>query len=374
MEIQKIDKKKFLVIGAGFSGAVVAERLSQREGVKIVVIDERAHIGGNCFTERDQETGIMEHKYGPHIFNTDSQEVWDYVTKFCRMIPFVNRVKAVYNGVVFSLPINLHTINQFFNKELNPKDAKAFVESLGDQTIIEPANFEEQAIKMIGHELYNAFFYSYTKKQWGCEPTELPPSILKRLPIRFNYNDNYYANALQGIPEDGYTSIFNKMLTHPQIKVKLNTKFDYSFPLDEYDHIFYTGPIDAFFNFKYGRLSYRTVYFEKVVADGDFQGNAVINYSDENIPFTRIHEHKHFTPWENHNKTIYFKEYSKETLENDIPFYPKRLPSDLNKLELYQFEVKSLKRFTFLGRLATYRYMDMHHVIGEALELIKKFK
>jgi UDP-galactopyranose mutase len=271
---------------------------------------------------------------------------------------------------VYSLPINLHTINQFFNKSLSPLAAKKFIESLGDNSIIEPANFEEQAIKMIGYDLYKAFFYSYTKKQWGCEPNELPASILKRLPVRFNYNDNYYANPLQGIPEDGYTSIFTKMLNHPRIEVRLNTKFDHSYPLDQYDHIFYTGPIDAFFNYKYGRLSYRTVFFEKFFASGDYQGNAVINFSDEDIPYTRVHEHKHFTPWENHEKTIYFKEFSKETGENDIPFYPKRLPSDLKKLELYQSEVIALKRFTFLGRLATYRYMDMHHVIGEALKII----
>jgi UDP-galactopyranose mutase len=366
-------KKKYLIIGAGFSGAVIAERLSQRQNVEIIVIDERSHIGGNCYTERDTDTGIMEHKYGPHIFNTDNQEVWDYISKFCKMVPYVNRVKAIYDGFVYSLPINLHTINQFFNKSLSPSAAEKFIEGLGDNSIVEPANFEEQAIKMIGHDLYKAFFYSYTKKQWGCEPTELPASILKRLPVRFNYNDNYYANPLQGIPEAGYTSIFTKMLDHPQIEVRLNTKFEYSFPLDDYEHVFYTGPIDAFFNYKYGRLSYRTVFFEKGIANGDYQGNAVINYSDEDIPYTRVHEHKHFTPWENHEKTIYFKEYSKETLEGDIPFYPKRLPNDLKNLERYQSEVETLNRVTFLGRLATYRYMDMHHVISEALAIAENF-
>jgi UDP-galactopyranose mutase len=365
-------EKKYLVIGAGFSGAVIAEQLSSRENVKVVVIDERNHIGGNCYTERDKETGIMEHKYGPHIFNTDNQEVWDYISQFGRMIPYVNRVKAVYKGAVYSLPINLHTINQFFNKTFTPEEAKLFIASLGDQSIIEPANFEEQAMKMIGKDLYKAFFYAYTKKQWGCEPTELPASILKRLPVRFNYNDNYYANPLQGIPEHGYTAIFEKMLDHPQIELRLNTKYDDSFSIEDYEHVFYTGPVDAFFDYKYGRLSYRTVFFEKGLADGDYQGNAVINYSDESVPYTRVHEHKHFTPWESHDTTIYFKEFSKETQEDDVPFYPKRLPEDLIKLESYQKEVEKLEGFTFLGRLATYRYMDMHHVIGEALELSKK--
>jgi UDP-galactopyranose mutase len=366
-------EKKYLVIGAGFSGAVIAEQLSRRENVKVVVIDERNHIGGNCYTERDIETGVMEHKYGPHIFNTDNQEVWDYISQFCKMVPYVNRVKAVYKGAVYSLPINLHTINQFFKKTFSPEEAKLFIANLGDQSIIEPANFEEQAMKMIGKDLYQAFFYAYTKKQWGCEPTDLPASILKRLPVRFNYNDNYYANPLQGIPKDGYTAIFGKMLEHPQIELRLNTKYNNIFSVEEYDHIFYTGPVDAFFNYKYGRLSYRTVFFEKGYAEGDYQGNAVINYSDESVPYTRVHEHKHFTPWESHEKTIFFKEFSKETEEDDIPFYPKRLPEDLKKLESYEAEVKTLNGFTFLGRLATYRYMDMHHVIGEALELINKF-
>lgn len=366
-------EKKYLVIGAGFSGAVIAEQLSQRENVKVVVLDERNHIGGNCYTERDNVTGVMEHKYGPHIFNTDNQAVWDYISQFGKMIPYVNRVKAVYKGAVYSLPINLHTINQFFNKTFSPEEAKIFIANLGDESIMEPSNFEEQAMKMLGKDLYQAFFYAYTKKQWGCEPTELPASILKRLPVRFNYNDNYYANPLQGIPENGYTAIFEKMLNHPQIELRLNTKYDDSFSIEDYDHVFYTGPVDAFFEYKYGRLSYRTVFFEKGYADGDYQGNAVINYSDESVPYTRVHEHKHFTPWENHDKTIYFKEFSKETQEEDIPFYPKRLPEDLEKLELYQEEVEKLDGFTFLGRLATYRYMDMHHVIGEALELINKF-
>jgi len=362
--------KRYLIIGAGFSGAVVAEQLSQTD-CQIVVIDERTHIGGNCYTEREKETGVMVHKYGPHIFNTDNQEVWEYIQQFCEMVPYINRVKGSYKGNIYSLPINLHTINQFFGKTFNPAEAKAFIESLGDKTIDEPKNFEEQALKFIGNDLYRAFFYGYTKKQWGCEPTELPASILKRLPVRFNYNDSYYSSTYQGIPRDGYTAIFEKMLDRPNIKVLLNTKFNKDFGANGYDKTFYTGPIDAFFDFKYGRLSYRTVFFERGEADGDYQGNAVINYADPTIPYTRVHEHKHFTPWEQHDKTVYFKEYSKETEEQDIPYYPKRLKGDMEILALYEEEVKKLKNYTFLGRLATYRYMDMHHVIGEALAVIE---
>ncbi|WDT68103.1 UDP-galactopyranose mutase [Cloacibacterium sp. TD35] len=365
--------KKFLVIGSGFSGAVIAEQLSKNPENHITVIDERDHIGGNCYTERDPETNVMVHKYGPHIFNTDNKEVWDYIQNFCEMVPFVNRVKSIYKGNVYSMPINLHTINQFFNKTMSPDEAKIFIESIAKKDIEEPQNFEEQAMKFIGEDLYKAFFYGYTKKQWGCEPTELPASILKRLPVRFNYNDNYYANPYQGIPRDGYTAIFEKMLSSSNIEVKLNTKFDSSWDLSEYEKVFYSGPIDAFFNYKYGRLSYRTVYFERAVAEGDYQGNPVINYADPEVPYTRVHEHKHFTPWEEHEKTTYFKEFSKETEEADIPYYPKRLKDDMEKLTLYENEVKKLYKISFVGRLATYRYMDMHHVIGEALEICKSY-
>jgi UDP-galactopyranose mutase len=366
--------KKFLIIGAGFSGAVIAEQLSKDPENRIVVIDERIHIGGNCYTERDTETNVMVHKYGPHIFNTDNKEVWDYIQQFGEMVPFVNRVKSIFQGNVYSLPINLHTINQFFEKTLDPKEAKSFIDSVADKTIENPQNFEEQAMKFIGKDLYKAFFYGYTKKQWGCEPTDLPASILKRLPIRFNYNDNYYANAYQGIPRDGYTAIFENMLSAPNIEVRLDTKFDKSWNVEEYEHIFYSGPIDAFFAYKYGRLSYRTVYFEKGITEGDYQGNPVINYADPSVDYTRVHEHKHFTPWEEHDKTVYFKEYSKETEENDIPYYPKRLKGDIEILEKYKNDAVALNNFSFVGRLATYRYMDMHHVIAEALEIVKSIK
>lgn len=364
---------KFLIVGAGFSGAVIAERLVNSLDCNVVMVDERDHIGGNCHTKRDKGTGVMIHTYGPHIFNTDNYEVWEYIQRFGEFQPFVNRVKIVYQGQVYSMPINLHTINQFFGKTLNPREAREFVEGLSDQTIDEPKNFEEQAMKFIGKDLYKAFFYGYTKKQWGCEPTELPASILKRLPVRFNYNDNYYNNPIQGIPVNGYTSLFEKMLDHPKIEVSLNTRFNKEFDTSGFDHVFYTGPVDAFFEYRHGRLSYRTVFFEKHEAKGDYQGNPVINYSEESIPYTRVHEHKHFTPWEQHDKTVYFKEYSKETTSEDIPYYPKRLAADMEILSLYEQEVSKLEGYTFLGRLATYRYMDMHHVIAEALTAARKF-
>lgn len=364
--------KKYLIIGAGFSGAVIAEQLASSLDCQITVIDERHHIGGNCHTQRDSLTGIMVHTYGPHIFNTDNEDVWTYIKRFGNFKNYTHRVKAVYEDRVYTLPINLHTINQFFGKNFNPAEAEEFIRSQAVDIPV-PANFEEQAMKMIGSDLYFAFMYGYTKKQWGCEPKELPASILKRLPVRFNYNDSYYHGQFFGIPEDGYTAIIEKMLTHEKIKVQLNTKFYVAEDTGAYDHIFYTGPIDAYFDYCYGRLGYRTVTFDRYEADGDFQGTSQMNYCDEDVPHTRVVEYKHFTPWEDHKQTVYFKEYSKETGGDDVPYYPKRLAADVVKLEQYQAQVARLDKVTFLGRLATYRYMDMHHVIGEALELAAQF-
>lgn len=364
---------RYLIIGAGFSGSVLANCLIKNIDCQVDIRDEREHIAGNCHTYRDGETGVMVHQYGPHIFNTDKKEIWDYVNSFGEFRPYVHRVKAMSNGKVYPLPVNLSTINQFFDKNFSPQEAKAFLETLGDTSIDIADNFEEQALKFIGEDLYKAFFYGYTKKQWGCEPKELPASILKRIPVRFNYDDNYHNNLYTGIPVDGYTAIMQKMIDHPNIHLQLNSKFHSEEDTTAYDHVFYTGPLDAYFNFSSGRLGYRTVTFEKHYAEDDYQGLTQMNFCDEAIPYTRIAEHKHFTPWEKHDKTIYFKEFSKETDENDLPYYPKRLAADKEILMAYRKKAQMLKRISFLGRLATYRYMDMHHVIGEALEFADTF-
>ncbi|HMX79376.1 MAG TPA: UDP-galactopyranose mutase [Ferruginibacter sp.] len=365
--------KRYLIIGAGFSGTVLADQLVKNSDCVIDIWDERDHLGGNCHTSRDAKTGIMVHQYGPHIFNTDKKEIWDYVNSLGEFRPYVHRVKAMSKGKVYSLPVNLHTINQLFGKSFTPDEAKVFLETLADTSITDPQNFEEQALRFIGKELYNAFFYGYTKKQWGCEPTELPASILKRIPVRFNYDDNYHNNIYTGIPVNGYTALMEKLVDHPAITVTLGKRFDPGMDLEAYDHVFYTGPIDAWFNFKYGRLGYRTVTFETHYADGDFQGTTQMNFCDEEVPYTRITEHKHFTNWEKHDQTIYFKEFSKETTPSDIPYYPKRLEQDKKLLLQYRTDAEALQGISFLGRLATYRYMDMHHVIGEALDFAKSW-
>jgi UDP-galactopyranose mutase len=362
---------KIAIVGSGFSGAVVANELAIN-GFKVEVFESRKHIAGNCYTERDEDTGIMVHVYGPHIFNTSNLEIWNYIQKFDEFVPYVNRVKAVFNNRIYTLPINLLTINTFFKKNFSPKEAKEFISSMGDASLVDPKTFEEQALKFVGRELYEAFFKGYTLKQWGVQPSQLPASILKRLPVRFNYDDNYYSTKYQGMPKNGYTYIIEKMLTHKNIKLHLNTKFHRSYASD-YDQIFYTGPIDEWFNFSLGRLGYRTLDFVTERYDGDFQGNAVINYCNQEVPWTRISEHKHFSPWEDHKSTIIYKEYSRECLPSDIPYYPIRLINDKTQLRHYINLANEEKKVTFLGRLGTYRYLDMHVTIAEAIEVAKYF-
>jgi UDP-galactopyranose mutase len=357
---------RFLVVGAGFSGAVVARQLADSLPCKVQVIESRSHIGGNCHTSRDETTGVMVHRYGPHIFNTSDEEVWRYVNRFGHFNGYINRVKANTGDRIYSLPLNLLTLNQFFGKTFTPHEAQSFLREIGESSIEVPQNFEEQALKFVGTKLYEAFFKGYTLKQWGTDPRNLPADILKRLPIRFNYDDNYYNTTFQGMPADGYTAVIENILNHPEISVDLNTIFR---PSDaaNYDHTFYTGPIDAFFDHKYGRLRYRTVEFEQEIGEGDVQGCAVMNYTSEKVPYTRVHEHKHFAPWENHKKSILFREYSKPTEAGDTPYYPLRLAQDIELLGQYQQEVGAQLDVTFLGRLATYRYLDMDDVIAEAL-------
>lgn len=358
--------KNFLCVGAGFSSAVIARELA-KEGHQVTVIDKRDHVAGNCYSARDEETKVMVHVYGPHIFHTDNERVWNYVNDFCTMMPFVNRVKSIVNGAVYSLPINLHTINQFFGKTCSPKEAKALIESKADTSIENPQTFEEQAQRFMGAELYRAFFYGYTKKQWGVEPRELPASILKRLPVRFNYDDNYFAHRFQGMPKDGYTDLVANILNHENITVKVSTPYTPEMA-EQFDHIFWSGPLDAWFNFELGCLGYRTLDFESFREEGDYQGNAVINYGDADVPFTRISEHKHFAPWENHEKTICYREFSRLCGEDDIPYYPIRLVADKSLLQSYVEKANQENKVTFVGRLGTYRYLDMDVTIKEALE------
>ena len=364
-------KQNIAIVGAGFSGAVIAHELA-KAGHTVEVFDKRDHVGGNCHTVRDLDTQVMVHVYGPHIFHTSNKEVWNYINQFDELVPFINRVKAISKGKVYSLPINLLTINSFFGKDFSPIEAEQFVGSLGETTITNPSNFEEEALRIVGRDLYETFLKGYTQKQWGQHPKNLPASILKRLPIRFNYDDNYYSSRYQGIPRHGYTYIIERMLDYANIKLHLNASFSRDMQ-HGFDYVFYSGPIDAWFGFQEGYLSYRTLDFEVLRHDGDYQGNAVINYCDEVVPWTRITEHKHLAPWEKRDQSIIYREYSRESGTRDIPYYPVRLTNEILQLERYEELSKTEKNVSFVGRLGTYRYLDMHVTVEEALKEARGF-
>ena len=362
---------KILLVGAGLSGAVIGRQLAQA-GHDCRIIDGRPHIGGNCHTERDPDTGVLLHCYGPHIFHTDDAEVWDYVNRFAAFRPFQNRVKTTAQGRVYSLPINLLTINQFFGTTLRPDEARAFIESKADTSIADPQTFEEQALRFVGPELYEAFFKGYTEKQWGCSPSELPASILKRLPVRFNYDDNYFAHRFQGMPAEGYTAMIGVILDHPRITVELSTPYAPAMA-ETVDHVFWSGPLDGFFDYRLGRLGYRTLDFERFTVAGDYQGCAVMNYGDSDVPYTRITEHKHFSPWERHEGSVCYREYSRAAEPGDIPYYPIRLVNEKALLADYVALAEATPRVTFVGRLGTYRYLDMDVTVREALDTAAAF-
>ena len=361
--------QRVAVAGAGLSGAVIGRALAEA-GHRVTLFEARAHIAGNCHTERDGATGILVHRYGPHIFHTDDAGVWDYVNRFARFRPFVNRVKSTVGGRVYSLPVNLHTINQFFGLALRPDEARAFIAARAEK-IADPQTFEEQALAFVGRDLYEAFFKGYTEKQWGCAPSALPASILKRLPLRFTYDDNYFSHRFQGMPEAGYTPLVAAILDHPGIDLHLSRAFDPA-RAGNWDHVVWTGPLDGFLGHRLGRLGYRTLDFHEFRARGDWQGCAVMNHGDADVPWTRITEHKHFAPWESHTESVLYREVARACGPGDIPYYPIRLLAEKALLKDYvalaEDPAGPATNVTFAGRLATYRYLDMDVTIREALD------
>ncbi|HWU61717.1 MAG TPA: UDP-galactopyranose mutase [Ensifer sp.] len=364
--------RRIACVGAGLTGAVIARDLAEA-GLEVDVFDSRNHIAGNCHTERDGETGVLVHVYGPHIFHTDDEDVWDYVNRYETFLPYKNRVKTTVGGQVYSLPVNLHTINQFFGKTFRPDEAKAFIEEQADTSIADPQTFEEQALRFVGRALYEAFFEGYTRKQWGCAPSDLPASILKRLPVRFNYDDNYFFHRFQGMPENGYTVMVERILDHPAIRLHLGETFHRQ-QAGDYAHVFYSGPLDGYFDYEDGRLGYRTLDFERFTFKGDFQGCAVMNYGEAAVPYTRITEHKHFAPWESHEGSVCYREYARACEPGDTPYYPIRLVKEKALLAHYVDKAKGEGGVTFAGRLGTYRYLDMDVTIREALDTARRFR
>jgi UDP-galactopyranose mutase len=353
------------IAGAGFSGAVVARQLADA-GHDITVFDPRDHVAGNCHTAR-HDSGVLVHVYGPHLFHTASARVWEYVRRFGHFHPYRHRVRATVGGRVYPLPINLATINQFFGAALTPSEARDFLAARvepGDPA--QASTFEERALRVVGRDLYESFFAGYTRKQWGIDPADLPASVFSRLPVRFDYDDTYFAHPYQGIPERGYTAIVEAMLDHPRIEVRLGTPMA-ARQQTEFDHTFWTGPLDAFFDHREGRLGYRTIDFELAVGDGDLQGCAVMNHCDPDVAHTRVSEHTHLAPWERHAQSVLTIEFPRAHAPGDIEYYPIRLADPADRLTSYLDAARSERAVTFLGRLGTYRYLDMDVSIDEAL-------
>ena len=359
-------KYDYLIVGAGPFGSVCAHELT-KQGKKCLVIDKRDTIGGNCYTE--DVNGIHVHKYGAHIFHTNDKKLWDYVNQFAPFRQYTHNVIANYKGDMYTLPFNMWTFNQMWGVT-EPEQAKEKIESQKFKGNI--TNLEEQATAMVGKDIYEKLIKGYTKKQWNRSCIDLPPSIIKRLPVRFTWDSNYFKDKYTGMPIGGYTQIFEKMLEG--IDIELNA--DYFDKKDYYDSIakkiIYTGPIDKFFNYKFGKLQYKSLRWETDNLEQDnFQGNPVINYTDAEVPYTRILEHKWFDP-QNQKGTIVSKEYPTDYNGSNEPYYPIR---DKNNLEIYNKYFKltlNLNNYIFGGRLATYVYYDMHQVIAQALTKIKE--
>jgi UDP-galactopyranose mutase len=367
-----------LIIGSGFFGLTVAERAAN-SGLRTVVLEKRSQIGGNAYSEPDPETGIEVHKYGAHLFHTSNETVWEYVNRFTTFTSYQHKVYSVHNGEVFPLPINLGTINQFFRRAYGPSEARALVASQASEFSVDDAtNLEEKAIALIGRPLYEAFIRDYTAKQWQTPPTELPAAVISRLPVRYTYDNRYFNDKYEGLPEEGYTAWLERMTNNPLIDVHLDTDFfDESQPINKRNMvgnvpIVYTGPLDRYFGYSAGNLSWRTLDFEReVLSVGDFQGTSVMNYADLDVPFTRIHEFRHFHPERQYpkDKTVIMREYSRFAHDDDEPYYPVNTPDDREKLLTYRAQTASEPNVFFGGRLGTYQYLDMHMAIGSALSM-----
>jgi UDP-galactopyranose mutase len=370
MAASSVEAPRVLIVGAGLSGAVLARMLAEG-GVRVVLFEERPYVAGHCYTERDRETGVLVHRHGPHTLHTDDAEIWSFVERFTAIHPYRHVKAARVGDELFPLPINLQTLNQFFRQALTPAKARDLIAAdvaASNHGVAEtPANFEEAALSRIGRRLYEAFYRGYTIKQWGVEPRELPAYVFGRLPIRFNYDQNYFHHSRQGQPVGGFTPMIEKILDHENIELHLSRSFDADADRGGYRHVFYSGPIDRFFGWRHGRLAYRTLRFEEEHLTGDAQGCSVINYCDEAVPYTRVTEHKHFSAWEKPEGTVVSYEYSADCGPDDNPYYPIRLARDRAQFGRYLVDAEATEGVTFIGRLGTYRYIDMDVAIREAM-------
>lgn len=367
-----------VIVGSGFFGLTIAERAATELGLKVAVLDRRHHIGGNAYSENEAQTGIEVHRYGAHLFHTSNERVWEYVNRFTAFTNYQHKVYTSHNGEVYQMPINLGTINQFFRSSMGPGEARALIqEQAGELAGTDPSNLNDKGIQLIGRPLYEAFIKHYTGKQWQTDPKDLPASIISRLPVRYNYDNRYFSDTYEGLPVDGYTAWIERMADHPNIEVVLNTDF-----FDDGDFgrkqvlgqvpVIYTGPVDRYFDYAEGDLSWRTIDLEQeVLPIEDFQGCAVMNYPDEAQKYTRIHEFRHFHPERSYTKdaTVIMREFSRFAEKGDEPYYPVNTSDDRSKLLAYRDLARGENNVLFGGRLGTYKYLDMHMAIGSALSM-----
>ncbi len=370
------ERYKYVVVGSGFFGAVIAERIANKLNEPVLVLEKREHTGGNCHSMDHPETGIHYHRYGTHIFHTSDRMVWDYINKFTEFNGYHHQVLTTHMDRVYQMPINLETINSFYSMNLKPFEVRSLIEGEVEKAgIDEPTNFEEKAISMVGQPLYEAFIKGYSAKQWGCDPKDLPASLLKRLPFRTNYDENYFFDPWQGVPLHGYNAIFDKLLLNPKIQVELKTDFfSIRDKLARNAKVIYSGPIDRLFEYKFGRLEWRRLSFEQSIRNvADFQGISVMNYADKHIPYTRIHEPRHLHPEKKYPKdlTLTIQEFSHSDTGED-PYYPLGGEKNRKMFQRYGEELLQHKNLLVGGRLGDYKYYDMDQTIASALRTYDK--
>ena len=372
-----------IVVGSGFFGLTIAERAAAELGKRVLVIERRGHLGGNAYSEAEPTTGIEIHKYGAHLFHTSNQKVWDYVNRFTDFTGYQHRVFAMHNGQAYQFPMGLGLVSQFFGRYFSPDEARALIaEQAAEIDTKNAANFEEKAISLIGRPLYEAFIKHYTAKQWETDPKNLPAANITRLPVRYTFDNRYFNDTYEGLPVDGYTAWLENMAADERIEVRLDTDwFDVRDELRAQSPdapVVYTGPLDRYFDYSAGRLGWRTLDFEtEVLPTGDFQGTPVMNYNDADVPYTRIHEFRHFHPERDTyptDKTVIMREYGRFAKDDDEPYYPINTPEDREMLASYRALAKTEttdSKVLFGGRLGTYQYLDMHMAIASALTMFE---
>jgi UDP-galactopyranose mutase len=368
-----------IVVGSGFFGLTVAERAATQLNKRVLVLERRHHLGGNAYSDAEPDTGIEVHRYGAHLFHTSNKRVWEYVNRFTEFTGYQHRVFTIHHGQVYPFPMGLGMISQFFGRYFTPGEARALIaEQAAEIDGKNATNLEEKAISLIGRPLYEAFVRDYTAKQWQTDPKELPAATITRLPVRYNFNNRYFSDTYEGLPVRGYTAWLRNMADHPNIEMQLNIDFfEVRDDIPEGTLVVYTGPLDRYFDHSEGWLGWRTLDFEPEILHGcvDFQGTPVMNYPDADVPFTRIHEFRHFHPERDYypaDKTVIMREFSRFADKEDEPYYPINTPEDRVKLARYRELAKTetaQRNVLFGGRLGTYKYLDMHMAIGSALAM-----